>query len=85
MLGIARRILIVVSLIAVPTGTAIATTVVAAVPAGSHSAAPSIYRSIAYDPRELQPIGLIAGTPLFFVVRQGFPARTMQEFLTQVR
>ena len=27
---------------------------------GSHSAAPSIYRSIQYDPRELQPIGLIA-------------------------
>ncbi len=46
---------------------------------------PSIYRSIAYDPRELQPIGLIAGTPLFFVVRNGFPARTMQEFLAHVR
>ncbi|MBY0335509.1 MAG: tripartite tricarboxylate transporter substrate binding protein BugD [Acetobacteraceae bacterium] len=52
---------------------------------GSHSAAPSIYRSIQYDPRELQPIGLIAGTPLYFVVRNGFPARTMQEFLAQVR
>lgn len=52
---------------------------------GSHSAAPSIYRSIAYDPRELQPIGLIAGTPLYFVVRNGFPARTMQEFLAHVR
>lgn len=52
---------------------------------GSHSAAPSIYRAIAYDPRELQPIGLIAGTPLYFVVRNGFPARTMQEFLAQVR
>jgi tripartite-type tricarboxylate transporter receptor subunit TctC len=52
---------------------------------GSHSAAPSIYRSIAYDPRELQPIGLIAGTPLFFVVRNGHPARTMQEFLALVR
>ena len=52
---------------------------------GSHSAAPSIYRSIAYDPRELQPIGLIAGTPLFFVVRNGFPAQTMQEFLAHVR
>ncbi|MCA3388108.1 MAG: tripartite tricarboxylate transporter substrate binding protein, partial [Roseomonas sp.] len=52
---------------------------------GSHSAAPSIYRSIQYDPRELQPIGLIAGTPLFFVVRNGFPAQTMQEFLARVR
>ncbi len=52
---------------------------------GSHSAAPSIYRSIQYDPRELQPIGLIAGTPLFFVVRRDHPARTMQEFLARVR
>lgn len=52
---------------------------------GSHSAAPSIYRNIAYDPRELQPIGLIAGTPLFFVVRNGFPARTMREFLAHLR
>ncbi len=52
---------------------------------GSHSAAPSIYRSVAYDPRELQPIGLIAGTPMYFVVRNNFPARTMQEFLAQVR
>lgn len=52
---------------------------------GSHSAAPSIYRSIQYDPRELQPIGLIAGTPMFFVVRNGHPARTMQQFLAMVR
>lgn len=52
---------------------------------GSHSAAPSIYQSVGYDPRELQPIGLIAGTPLYFVVRNGFPARTMQEFLAHVR
>ncbi len=46
---------------------------------------PSIYRSIAYDPRELQPIGLIAGTPVFFIVRNGHPARTMQEFLAMAR
>jgi tripartite-type tricarboxylate transporter receptor subunit TctC len=52
---------------------------------GSHSAAPSIYRSIAYDPRELQPIGLIAGTPLYFVVRNGFPARSFAEFAERVR
>ena len=52
---------------------------------GSHSASPSIYRSPGYDPRELQPIGLIAGTPMFFVVRRGFPARSMQEFLAMAR
>ena len=52
---------------------------------GSHSASPSIYRSPGYDPRELQPIGLIAGTPMFFVVRRGFPARSMPEFLAMAR
>src|SRR5262245_65938901 len=51
---------------------------------GSHSAAPSIYRSIKYDPRELDPIGVIAGTPLYFVVRNDFPAKTFQEFQAHV-
>lgn len=52
---------------------------------GSHSAAPSIYRAIAYDPRELAPIGLIAGTPLYFVVRNTFPAQSFAEFAEAVR
>jgi tripartite-type tricarboxylate transporter receptor subunit TctC len=52
---------------------------------GSHSAAPSIYRSIKYDPRELDPIGLIAGTPLYFVARSEFPAKTFQEFQAHVK
>ena len=52
---------------------------------GSHSAAPSIYRSIKYDPRELDPIGVIAGTPLYFVVRNTFPAQTFKEFDASVR
>ena len=52
---------------------------------GSHSAAPSIYRNVQYDPRELQPIGLIAGTPLYFMVRNGLPARDFREFSALVR
>jgi tripartite-type tricarboxylate transporter receptor subunit TctC len=52
---------------------------------GSHSAAPSIYRSIKYDPRELDPIGVIAGTPLYFVVRNEFPAKTFQDFQAHVK
>lgn len=52
---------------------------------GSHSAAPSIYRGIQYDPRELQPIGLIAGTPLYFTVRNALPARTFAEFAALAR
>jgi tripartite-type tricarboxylate transporter receptor subunit TctC len=52
---------------------------------GSHSAAPSIYRGIGYDPRELQPIGLIAGTPLYFAVRNGLPVRSFAEFAALAR
>lgn len=52
---------------------------------GSHAASASIYRNPGYDPRELQPIGLIAGTPMFFTVRNGHPARNMAEFLATVR
>jgi tripartite-type tricarboxylate transporter receptor subunit TctC len=52
---------------------------------GSHSAAPSIYRSIQYDPRALAPVGLIAGTPLYFVVRNGLPAANFQEFAALAR
>jgi tripartite-type tricarboxylate transporter receptor subunit TctC len=47
---------------------------------GSHSAAPSIYRNVAYDPQTLTPIGLIAGTPLYLLVRKEFPARDYAEF-----
>jgi tripartite-type tricarboxylate transporter receptor subunit TctC len=47
---------------------------------GSHGAA-ALYKGIQYDSRELEPVGLIAGTPGYFVVRKDFPARTMREFL----
>ncbi len=52
---------------------------------GSHSAAPAIYQSIKYNPRELEPIGLIAGTPLYFMVKNDFPAKTMQEFIAYAK
>lgn len=52
---------------------------------GSHAAAFSLYKSIAYDPRELEPIGLIAGTPAYFVVRRDFPAKTFSEFLERAK
>ncbi|MFL5164919.1 MAG: tripartite tricarboxylate transporter substrate-binding protein [Microvirga sp.] len=48
---------------------------------GSHGAAAALYRNIQYDSRELEPVGLIAGTPGYFVVRKDFPAKTMPEFL----
>jgi hypothetical protein len=52
---------------------------------GSHGAAAALYKNIQYDARELEPIGLIAGTPGYFVVRKDFPARTMPEFLAYVK
>jgi putative tricarboxylic transport membrane protein len=53
---------------------------------GSHSAAPTIYASsIKYSPLELEPIGLIGGTPLYFLVRNDFPAKTFEEFAAQVK
>src|SRR5215203_1844896 len=52
---------------------------------GSHGAAAALYRNIQYDARELEPIGLIAGTPGYFVVRKDFPARTMPEFLAHAK
>ncbi|MBX9591162.1 MAG: hypothetical protein K2X43_17890 [Hyphomonadaceae bacterium] len=52
---------------------------------GSHAAAAALYKDIAYDSRELEPVGLIAGTPGYFAVRKEFPARTFQEFLAYAR
>ena len=52
---------------------------------GSHAAAPALYKDIQYDPRELEPIGLIAGTPGYFVIRKDFAATTFQEFLVYVK
>ena len=48
---------------------------------GSHAAAAALYKDIQYNSRELEPIGLIAGTPGYFAVRKDFPANTFQEFI----
>jgi len=53
---------------------------------GSHSAAPTIYASsIKYNPLELEPVGLIGGTPLYVMVRNEFPAKTFAEFVDYVK
>src|SRR3954469_8733004 len=52
---------------------------------GSHGAAAALYKNIQYDSRELEPIGLIAGTPGYFVVRKDFPAQSFPEFVAHVR
>lgn len=52
---------------------------------GSHGAAAALYKDIAYDSRELEPVGLIAGTPGYVAVRKDFPARTLPEFIAYAR
>src|SRR3954469_12008131 len=52
---------------------------------GSHGAAAALYKNIQYDSRELEPIGLIAGTPGYFVVRKDFPAQSFPEFVAYAR
>ncbi len=52
---------------------------------GSHGAAAALYATIGYDSRELEPVGMIAGTPGYVVVRKEFPARNFTEFLALVK
>ena len=52
---------------------------------GSHAAARALYKSMPFDPQKLEPVGVIAGTPGYVVVRKDFPAKTFTEFLAQVK
>lgn len=52
---------------------------------GSHAASPALYKNMSFDPRELEPIGMIAGTPGYVVVRKEFPAQTFGEFLAYAK
>jgi tripartite-type tricarboxylate transporter receptor subunit TctC len=52
---------------------------------GSHGAAAVLYKNIGYDSRELEPVGFIAGTPGYVVVRKDFPAITFREFADHAR
>ena len=52
---------------------------------GSHAAARALYKSMPFDPQKLEPVGVIAGTPGYVVVRKDFPAKTFAEFMDQVK
>ncbi|WP_375459181.1 tripartite tricarboxylate transporter substrate-binding protein [uncultured Enterovirga sp.] len=52
---------------------------------GSHGAAAALYKTIAYDARELEPVGLIAGTPGYVAVRKDFPAKSLAEFIAYAK
>jgi tripartite-type tricarboxylate transporter receptor subunit TctC len=51
---------------------------------GSHAAARA-YKNIPYDPRDFEPVGLIAWTPVYLAVRKDFPAQALREFLDYAR
>lgn len=52
---------------------------------GSHGAAFTLYKNLGYDPRAFAPVGMVAGTPNFVIVRNDFPARTLAEFLAYAK
>jgi len=52
---------------------------------GSLGAAFALYKKIKYDPREFAVVGMLASTPNFLVVRRGFPANTLAEFIAHVK
>ena len=52
---------------------------------GSHAAARALYKAMPFDPQKLEPVGVIAGTPGYVVVRKDFPARTFAEFQDHVK
>ena len=52
---------------------------------GSHAASPALVKNMTFDPRELEAVGIIAGTPGYLVVRKDFPAKTLAEFVTYTK
>jgi tripartite-type tricarboxylate transporter receptor subunit TctC len=52
---------------------------------GSHAASPALVKNMPFDPRDLEPVGVIAGTPGYLVVRKDFPAKTLAEFVTYAK
>jgi tripartite-type tricarboxylate transporter receptor subunit TctC len=53
---------------------------------GTHTANPSLYRTLSYDPvRDFAPISLVATVPLVLVVHPSVPAASVQELIALAR
>src|SRR5262249_15388737 len=49
---------------------------------GTHAAAVGLYKNLSYDSRsDFEPVMLVASTPMALVVRKGFPADTLGDFI----
>lgn len=52
----------------------------------AHASAPSLYRSLAYDPvADFEPIGLVTDVPMILVARKDFPPKDMKDLITYVK
>lgn len=52
----------------------------------SFSVNPSLYKNLPFDPiKDFTPISMLATVPSVLVVRKDFPAKTMPEFIAQVK
>ena len=53
---------------------------------GTHGAAPALHPNLKYDPaKDFTPIGLTAVAPMLIVVRKGFPANNLKEFVDYIK
>jgi tripartite-type tricarboxylate transporter receptor subunit TctC len=46
---------------------------------------PTLYRNLSFDPRALEPIGLVNEVPMAIIARPGFPAANLAEMVAVVR
>ena len=42
---------------------------------------PSLYKQLSYDPKDLQPVALVAQVPLMLLARPDFPAKNLKELV----
>jgi tripartite-type tricarboxylate transporter receptor subunit TctC len=47
---------------------------------GSHAASVGLYKNLPYDPRDFEPVMLVATTPMVLVVRKNMQASTLKDF-----
>src|SRR5215510_1193082 len=47
---------------------------------GTHAAAVGLYKNLSYDPREFEPVMLVASTPMVLVVRKNLEQSTLKDF-----
>ena len=47
--------------------------------------APFLYKSLAYDPKELTPVAIMSHVPNVLLVRPDFPAKTVQELIAYAK